>query len=259
MQAAQRICEALRTAGIEVWFDQSELRGGDAWDHLALGNILREAFDFGQASQEYERAVALAPGDSHVLRNAGSFAAYMGHFDEAIATVRRAVILDPLAGYNRLALGYALYAARRYGEAAAAFAEALSLSPNLHLDSAYGARGLALLGLGDIAGARAACESKPDYWLTQQCLALVYRKLGRPADAQAELAKLNVGDSDAYAGAEIYAQWGDTAKALASLDTAVRLRDPGLELLKTDPLMDPLRAEPRFQAILRKLNFPSRG
>ena len=30
--AAQRICEALRAAGIEVWFDQNELRGGDAWD-----------------------------------------------------------------------------------------------------------------------------------------------------------------------------------------------------------------------------------
>ena len=33
VEAAQRICEALRGAGIEVWFDQSELRGGDAWDH----------------------------------------------------------------------------------------------------------------------------------------------------------------------------------------------------------------------------------
>ena len=39
-------------------------------------------------------------------------------------------------------------------------------------------------------------------------------------------------------------------------DTATRLRDPGLELLKTDPLMDPLRNEPRFQAMMRELKFP---
>jgi hypothetical protein len=40
------------------------------------------------------------------------------------------------------------------------------------------------------------------------------------------------------------------------LDTAVRVRDPGLALLKTDPLLDPLRHEPRFQAIERELKFP---
>ena len=45
-------------------------------------------------------------------------------------------------------------------------------------------------------------------------------------------------------------------KALEWLETALRLRDPGLELLKTDPLLDPLRKEPRFQAIERELKFP---
>jgi hypothetical protein len=55
----------------------------------------------------------------------------------------------------------------------------------------------------------------------------------------------------------IYAQWGDRVKALEWLATAMRLRDPGLVLLKTDPLMDPLRNEPRFQAIERQLKFPS--
>ena len=45
-------------------------------------------------------------------------------------------------------------------------------------------------------------------------------------------------------------------KALEWLDTAMRLRDPGLVYLKTDPLMDPLRKEPRFQAVMRELKFP---
>jgi hypothetical protein len=49
---------------------------------------------------------------------------------------------------------------------------------------------------------------------------------------------------------------GDRAKALASLDVAMRLRDLGMVYLKTDPLMDPLRQERRFQAVMRELNFP---
>jgi hypothetical protein len=61
----------------------------------------------------------------------------------------------------------------------------------------------------------------------------------------------------AYQYAEIYAQWGNTAKALEWLDTAVRLQDSALGWLKMDPLLDPLRKEPRFQAIERELKFPN--
>jgi len=55
----------------------------------------------------------------------------------------------------------------------------------------------------------------------------------------------------------VYAQWGDTTKALEWLETAERLRTPGLEGLKTSPLLDPLRNQPRFQAIERELKFPN--
>ena len=142
----------------------------------------------------------------------------------------------------------ALYAARRYEEAVAAFAEVISLEPDFK--ATYGNRGLAYYGLGDLESARASCETKPDYWVSQQCLAVIYDKLGRHADAEAELSKLKaaLGDAAAYQYATIYAQWGNRAKALEWLETALRLRDPGLVFLKTDPLMDPLRKEPRFQA-----------
>jgi hypothetical protein len=60
----------------------------------------------------------------------------------------------------------------------------------------------------------------------------------------------------AYQFAQIYAQWGNRGRALDWLDTAMRLRDTGLTGLKTDPLLDPLRDQPRFQAIERKLKFP---
>jgi tetratricopeptide (TPR) repeat protein len=181
----------------------------------------------------------------------------MGHFDTGVTAARRAVVLDPLAWESHNALGEVLYAARRYEEAVAAFAEVISLSPDLK--QTYGFRGLAYYGLGDLERARVSCEMKPDYWASQVCLALIYDKLGRHADAEAVLSKLKAGGGDAaaYQYAEIYAQWGDRAKALEWLETAWRLRDPGLESLKTDPLLDPLRQEPRFQAIERELKFPT--
>jgi len=225
--------------------------------HLALALVLEVGtLDFTQANGEYERALALAPGNAEVLRLSGHFAAYMGHFDAGLAALRRAVVLDPLARETHSSLARALYVARRYEEAVAAWAEVISLAPDYK--ATYGLRGLAYYGLKDLGRARASCETKPDYWLSQQCLAVIYDKLGRHADAEAELAKLKaaIGDNGAYQYATIDAQWGNAAKALEWLDTAWRLRDPGLALLKTDPLMDPLRKEPRFQAIERELKFP---
>ena len=214
--------------------------------------------DFTQASEAYERALALAPGNAEVLRKAA-------HLQPAWGTSMRALRppAAPSCSTRSLAkaitsLGRALYLARRYEEAVAAFAEVISLEPDFK--ATYGDRGFAYYGLGDLQSARASCETKPDYWGSQQCLAVIYDKLGRHADAEAELAKLKAaqGDTAAYQYATIYAQWGNRPKALEWLETALRLHDTGLEVLKTDPLLDPLRKEPRFQAIERSIRIKGR-
>jgi TolB-like protein len=228
-----------------------------AQSHLALAFVAENGtLDFTQANDEYQRALALAPGNAQVLRFSGSFAALMGHFDTGVAAARRAVVLDPLARQSHSTLGGALYVARRFAEAVAAWAEVIRLDPEFK--SSYAKRGFAYYGLGNLQSARASCETKRDYWVSQQCLAVIYDKLGRHADAEAVLTKLKaLGDTAAYQYATIYAQWGNRPKALEWLETAWRLRDPGLELLKTDPLLDPLRQEPRYQAIERQLKFPT--
>jgi TolB-like protein/Flp pilus assembly protein TadD len=257
--------EAATGAAIREGFDRGQadarqalaLAPDLAQAHLALAVVSEQGtLDFTQASEAYERALALAPGNAQIVRVSGQFAAYMGHFDTGLTAVRRAVVLDPLSRASHSALGQALYAARRYEEAVEAFAEVISLDPEFK--DTYGARGLAYYKLGDLQSARASCETKPDFWLSEQCLAVILDKLGRHADAEAELSKLKAenGDDTAYQYATIYAQWGDRAQALEWLETALRLRDGGLVQLKTDPLLDPLRKEPRFQAIERELRFP---
>jgi TolB-like protein len=223
--------------------------------HMALARILEDRLEFARASEAYERARVLAPGNARVLRLSGVFSIYMGHTDAGLAALRHAVVLDPLNPHSHNALSVGLLFSRRYQQAVAAATDAISLDSDFQ--EAYGFRGLAAYGLGDLERARASCEAKPENVISQQCLAVTYGKLGRHVDAESSLAKYkaSMGDAGAYQYATIYAQWGNVPKALEWLSTAVRLRDPGLDYLKTDPLMDPLRQEPRFQAVMRELKF----
>ena len=225
--------------------------------HLALATVLElGTLDFTRASEEYESALTLAPGNAQVLRISGLFAVFMGRTDAGLAATRRALVLDPLARDSHSVLGRALYAARRYVEAVAVLSEGISLDPGAKAFYTY--RGFAYYGLKDLDSARSSCENERDYLGNQWCLSVTYDKLGRHADAEVEISKLKAsyGDVMAYQYAAFYAQRGDNPKALEWLETALRLRDAGLESLKTDSLMDPIRQESRFQAVIRALKFP---
>ena len=223
--------------------------------HLALADALLAMLDFKRASEEYERALALAPGSAQVLQDYGLFAALMGRTDAGIAAARRAVLLDPLNRNSHGLLAQVFDAVGRYQDEIGAFHDAKTLDPDYApLDewSPY-------YMLGNYQGARELCERKPERWDSLMCLAISYEKLGRHADAEVELAKfkaINPKQDDWYQYAEIYAQWGDIAKALSCLDAALRVRHVALDYLKTDALFDPLRKEPRFQAVMRELKFP---
>jgi TolB-like protein len=227
---------------------------GYAGSHAALANYFENAvLDFAQADEEFERARALL--EPTVCLECAQFSVFMGRFEPPLVALRRAVELNPLVFSTHAQLTSALYFSRRYQEAVGSAKQDISARPNNQIP--YGFLGVAYYGLGDYEHARTTCEAKSDYWQCQQCLAVTYEKLGRHADAEAALAKLNaLGDGAAYQNAAVYAQWGNVAKALEWLDTAMKLRDGGLLYLKTDPLMDPLRKEPRFAAVMRELKFP---
>jgi TolB-like protein len=225
--------------------------------HMALGCVSRASLDFSTAGKEFERVVMLDPGNARGLRWLGGHASVMGHPDSGLVYLRRALLLDPLNPFSYEILGTMLCIAHRYDEAAVAAGRAINLDAT-DLD-AYALRGLAYYALGDLPSGVKSCEARPDNLETQSCLAILYQRLGRKTDAESLLsnARKQYGDSGAYTYARIYSQWGQIDKALEWLDAAMRLSDSNLVALKTDPLMDPLRKEPRFQAIERELKFPT--
>ena len=155
-------------------------------------------------------------------------------------------------------LGDVLRFARRYDEAVAAYQDSIAIDPE-HSAESYGLRGLTYYSAGNLTAAQSSCEKNRDNYRSRVCLAIVYHGLNRQADASEIFAKLQqfAGEASAYQYAEIKAQWGDRQEALEWLEKAHKLRDPGMAYAKRDPLLDPLRAEPRFQAILTKLSFPN--
>ena len=230
-----------------------------AQGHLALAVLFEASLDFLRASQEYDRALALEPGNARVLTDFGWFAVLMGRTEAGLAAAHRAVALDPLNSRNHYSLGTALFFARRTRDAIAAFTDARALFPNDAYANAW--LGFAYYERGDFQSARAAFEgvqAANDF--NRLCgLAMTYDKLGRHADAETLFVQVRAssGDEGAVFYGMIYAQWGDTTHALDWLETAMRQQDPYLEYVKMGPLFDPLRKEPRFQVIERELKFPN--
>jgi TolB-like protein/tetratricopeptide (TPR) repeat protein len=228
--------------------------------HEALAGTLAYSFlNFSAALPEFNRALALAPGSSAVQSAYGSFAAQLGHVDAAIEASTTAVRLDPENLDALTDLGQTLTWVRHYGEALTALQHALVLDPQSEFIKANIA--YALLALGQTDRARLLCESlstpkglEARHW----CLALAYHALNRQADAERELGKLRAIDGDGAPEeyAAIYAQFGQKDEALKWLTIAVDRRDAALQGLRANWDLDPIRGDPRFKALERRLNFP---
>ena len=211
--------------------------------------------DFVGAREAFARAKAVGGGDTNVLLGYGLFTCEMGDCSGGAADLRQATTLDPLNPVAFRTLAEALIAARRYPEAIAALRKALELSPRM--DSAHALIGNALTLQGKLVEAKVEYALEPSTWVRLTGQAILLQRLGDKVGARIALAALiaDSGDANAYQEAQIYAQWGDHDRAFAALDTALRLGDSGLLMLKVDPLVDALRDDPRFRARLAWAGF----
>ena len=204
---------------------------------------------------QFERALALDPGSAEVQGLYSNFALGIGQTEKAIEAGSKAVQLDPIAPRPHVALATAYYGARRYDEAIAVARRAERLDPNY--PTVHGSIGYALLETGDLEGARAEFEKEPIEWQRLTGLAIVAAKLGHAEQARAGLATAlgRLGEAAAYQYAEINAQLGDHDEAFRWLGVAQRIKDPGLSIVVIDPLMDPLREDPRYKKLTHELGF----
>ncbi len=223
--------------------------------YSALGFARYNRLDFAGASAAYDKAKQLSSGDADQLVRFGLFKARMGSFPTAHAALDHAAALDPLNPRVPKAQASVYQAERRYNDAIAAATRALALNPTM--SGANGAIGDAWLMLGDLAQARAAYDREPQALTRVPGLAVVLHRLGQDPLAKQTLAGLveTGGDNTLYQQAQVYAQTGDGGAALDALERAYQAGDTGLVLMRNDPMLDPVRGDPRLKALLAKLHF----
>lgn len=88
-------------------------------------------------------------------------------------------------------------------------------------------------------------------------IAIVARKLGNEAEAQDALKRLTSdrGEGASYQQAQVKSQWGELSGALEKLEEAARIGDTGITNMRNDPMLDPLRQNPRFIRLLKQVGF----
>jgi TolB-like protein/Flp pilus assembly protein TadD len=229
--------------------------------HTSLGQILLfYDLDLAGSTKEFERAIALNPNyaTAHHWYGSGPPLA-VGEFDRAIAELRRAQQLDPLSLIINADLGFGLIVARRYDEAIAQLRKTIEMDPRFYY--AHWNLGVALELKGELREALAeykkAAELDDDP-IVLGLIAHVHAKLGERDQAVKLLAQLQQLAAHRYVPfgtfAGVYMALGEKDKAIDYLERAYR--DHALSGIKVDPMLDPLRGDPRFEALAAKI-FPA--
>ncbi|TAM84542.1 MAG: hypothetical protein EPN47_00010 [Acidobacteria bacterium] len=237
-----------------------ELDPGLAEAHASLAEILNDyEWDWPAAEKEYRRAIELDPNDANAHHWYAMSLAWHGRLREAIAQIEEARRLDPLSMRVGGNVAQILFWAHDYDRALGASQTAMKLHRNdwgTHtlVGRIYLQKGADQTALAEL---RRSTDLAPGYpvliWL-----AYGYARTGQKEKALAILRRLKKSRRYVSPGLEamVYTALGEKDNALAALEEALRIRDTGLLIIKIDPAYDPLRSDPRFQALFRRMNFP---
>jgi tetratricopeptide (TPR) repeat protein len=249
----RRRAEAMETAKVAL-----SLAPNLASGHHALAEIHRVLLELGPAIREYRRALALAPGDPGTLTDYSYVVGALGNGGEALRLADEAISLDPLSTISYKTRVFALMTAGRYAEAVRFSQEVERTKPQM-FNWPEGVAS-ALIAQGRLAEAEAYQQrARPEDYARLVNEAAIRARTGRRAEIPAIVARVRqlYGDAASYQYGEIYAQSGDLDRAFAALERAWEIRDSGLVRVKTDPYIAPLRSDPRYASLLKKLNFPA--
>ncbi len=224
--------------------------------HSTLGfTLFQGRLDARSAREPFERSRELGAGEATVMARYAQYSARTGREREATEAMQRALRLDPLNPLIHRAAGAIEYAAHRYESSIPPARKALEMNPRM--SRAHAAIGDALFMLGRIGESRAEYGAEPVADFRLAGAAIVERRLGNARAARAALAELETGHGDRvlYQQAQVHAQWGEPEAALDRLERALAIGDSGLIYLRNDPLLGPLRGNPRFTKLLDRIGF----
>jgi DNA-binding winged helix-turn-helix (wHTH) protein/Tfp pilus assembly protein PilF len=230
--------------------------------HTAMALILQNYdWNWQGSEREYRRAIDLNPNNVTAHHWYAEHLMWLGRFDEALAESERARQLDPLSLIIAADNGAILYFSRQYDRAIEQFRKVLEKDPS------FGRAGIVIYAYvekGMFSEALAQVEVSPHhvygegpwYWST---LAYIYGRAGQKERARRELEKLEPLNHRQQADpvSMMWAHLGleDKNEALADLEKAYSDHFSVMSTLKVDPALDPLRSDPRFQDLLRRVGL----
>jgi TolB-like protein/DNA-binding winged helix-turn-helix (wHTH) protein/tetratricopeptide (TPR) repeat protein len=249
-----RIREAIRKA-LELDEQQSEAL-------VILGETREEyEWDWRGAERAYQQSLEINPNNVEAHHFYTSYLARMGRLSEALAAGRRAETLDPLSLVVKTNVARVLYYARQYHKALEEVRQTLELEPNfflahLLLGYIYYAQGMYQEAHEAYQKAITLVGRQP---VVLMLLGALYPQLGKPDEARKILEELQALSHQRYVRpsyiAMIHVSLGEHEQAFAWLEKAYAERDSYLPLINVDPFFDPLRPDPRFHDLLRRMRL----
>jgi TolB-like protein/Flp pilus assembly protein TadD/predicted Ser/Thr protein kinase len=227
--------------------------------HVAQAGILHDYdWDWANAAREFRRAIELNPNVAVAHVGYGAQLLQMGHAVEGMSELTRALEIEP---HSSLVwdIGFQYWVARWYDQAIEQARRTLQLNPNdstalFTLGAAYAGKGMYEQAIAEFQ------KADPNNVGTRGHLGHAYAAAGRRAEALRIIdwlkERARTGDTGAYELGFIYAELGEKDLAFKWLNKAYEFRDIGMTYLKVDPTLDKIRSDPRFQDLLRRMNFP---
>lgn len=232
-------------------------QNGEAWSVLGTIAYCWE-WDWKTADRDLQRAIALSPSDSMIELHYATYLSLVGHHDDAVSHMKRALDLDPLSFFNMRQMGSVLYWARRYDEALEYLRRAREMEPELSdfteswVSSAYEMKG----SLDEAVQADLRLTPAPSAWRDR--LEKAYRSGGRIAywETRAKMLRsFPYGASTSWDLATYYARIGKSDEAFDSLNHALNDRCFLMGAVKADPIFDRLRKDSRYENLLKKVHL----
>ncbi|MDQ3561359.1 MAG: TIR domain-containing protein [Pseudomonadota bacterium] len=226
--------------------------------YAALADALYGQRKISDAIEQLDTGLSFAPNDLQLLQAAVIAYVAAGQTSRSLSYANRMVQIDPLNALSHRRRYYALFYDRQYDGCIAEAKLTQKIAPALALPAYFIA--LSLIMTGRAKEAQKYLETMPpDLTVRLAGEAIVAAKVGNTAVSDQKLEQLAsiYGDAASYQFAQTYAQRGDADKAFAALARGFAVNDPGLNTLIVDPLLDPIRSDPRLKQLSNRLDFPS--